>query len=534
MALIPASLVQVKMLPFDNKSEFQVILNMPEGSSLERTAQAAREIAARVRTEPEVADYQVYVGSAAPFNFNGLVRHYYLREGAHVADLQINLLQKDRRKQQSHDIVRRVRPAVARIAASYGARVTLSEVPPGPPVLQSLVAEVYAPDDAARQRLAETVRGLFKRTRGVVDIDWYVEEHQPKDRFVVDKEKAALHGISAENIADTLAFAVDGQSLGLIHLPNEREDVTVNLELPRSARASTDELLAVRVRAQSGALVPLRELVHVEHIDQDRSIYHKNLLPVTYVTADVSGSTESSAYAIFELNRALRELDAGPFGGKTGRLAVLGASLPSDDAEPAVKWDGEWQITLELFRDLGLAFGVVLILIYVLLVGWFRSFSVPAVVMVAIPFSLVGILPAHAAMGAFFSATSMVGFMAGAGIVVRNAIILVDFAQIRVREGMSVADAVVDAGAVRFRPMLLTALAVIVGASVILFDPIFQGLALSLMAGELASLLISRVAVPVLYERVAYYTAKPERAQHRASLTSMLTQSTEPAPETAS
>jgi multidrug efflux pump subunit AcrB len=248
----------------------------------------------------------------------------------------------------------------------------------------------------------------------------------------------------------------------------------------------------------------------------------------------VSGSTESSAYAIFELNRALRELDAGPFGGKTGRLAVLGASLPSDDAEPAVKWDGEWQITLELFRDLGLAFGVVLILIYVLLVGWFRSFSVPAVVMVAIPFSLVGILPAHAAMGAFFSATSMVGFMAGAGIVVRNAIILVDFAQIRVREGMSVADAVVDAGAVRFRPMLLTALAVIVGASVILFDPIFQGLALSLMAGELASLLISRVAVPVLYERVAYYTAKPERAQHRASLTSMLTQSTEPAPETAS
>jgi multidrug efflux pump subunit AcrB len=266
--------------------------------------------------------------------------------------------------------------------------------------------------------------------------------------------------------------------------------------------------LAVRVRGSGGALVPLRELVHVEHIAQDRSIYHKNLLPVTYVTADVSGTTESSAYAIFALNRALQKLDAKAFGGKAGRLAVYDASLPSDDAEPALKWDGEWQITLEVFRDLGLAFGVVLILIYVLLVGWFRSFSVPAVVMAAIPFSLVGILPAHAAMGAFFSATSMVGFMAGAGIVVRNAIILVDFAQLRIREGMSVADAVVDAGAVRFRPMLLTALAVMVGASVILFDPIFQGLALSLMAGELASLLISRIAVPVLYERVAHYTAK--------------------------
>jgi multidrug efflux pump subunit AcrB len=360
-------------------------------------------------------------------------------------------------------------------------------------------------------RLAEAVRAIFKRTPGVVDIDWYVEDAHEKDRFVIDKEKAALHGISAESISSTLRIAVGGQPVGLLHLGHEQDDVNISLELPRSARSSSDALLALRVRTADGGLIPLRELVRVDHSVEDRSIYHKNLLPVIYVTADVSGAIESSAYAVFAMNRELARLDAKGFGGRPGALGVFNGSQPPNDLAPSIKWDGEWHITLEVFRDLGLAFGVVLILIYVLLVGWFRSFVVPVVVMAAIPFSLVGILPAHAAMGAFFTATSMIGFMAGAGIVVRNSIILVDFAQSRIREGMSVADAVIDAGAVRFRPMLLTALAVVAGAAVILFDPIFQGLALSLMAGEIASLLISRIAVPVLYEMTARQV-EPESA----------------------
>ncbi|HRG95347.1 MAG TPA: efflux RND transporter permease subunit [Polyangiaceae bacterium] len=500
LAFVPAGAVKVKMLPFDNKSEFQIILNMPEGSSLERTAQAARELGDAVRGEPEVTDYQVYVGAASPFNFNGLVRHYYLRRGPSVADIQVNLLPKDERAAQSHAVARRVRPAVKAVADRYGARVAIAEVPPGPPVLQTLVAEVYGPSAAHRRALAERVREIYKKTPGVVDVDWYVEEPHAKDRLVIDKEKAALHGISAEAIAATVRVAVGGAPVGLLHLPREVEDVEIRLELPRASRASTEELLALGVRGSSGGLVALRELTRVERTVEDASIYHKNLMPVVYVTADVAGGAESSAYAILDMNKDLARLDAGDFGGKHGPVATYNLAQPTSTLEPAIKWDGEWHITLEVFRDLGMAFGVVLVLIYVLLVGWFRSFLVPLVVMAAIPFSLVGILPAHAAMGAFFTATSMIGFMAGAGIVVRNSIILVDFTESRVAEGVPLAEAVVLAGAVRFRPMLLTALAVVVGAAVILFDPIFQGLALSLMAGEIASLLISRMAVPVLYE----------------------------------
>ncbi|MEN9575464.1 MAG: hypothetical protein RL514_3319 [Verrucomicrobiota bacterium] len=501
MATVGFGWVKVKMLPFDNKSEFQIILNMPEGSALERTAQAAREIAAAVRTEPEVTDYQIYVGTASPFNFNGLVRHYFMRRGANVADIQVNLVGKQERKAQSHDIAKRVRPQVAAIAAKFGARVAIAEVPPGPPVLQTLVAEIYGPDEATRHATARKVREVFTSTPGVVDVDWYLEADQPKTRFVIDKEKAALHGISAETISQTLRIAVGGESVDLMHLPREKEDVNLVLQLPRSARTSPEELLALRVRSgdanalpepgTSGAapLVPLRELVKVEHTLEDKSIYHKNLMPVTYVIGDVAGVIESPVYAIFDMNKKLNALG----------LDLYNATMPFSDARPAMKWDGEWHITLEVFRDLGLAFGAVCILIYVLMVGWFRSFLTPLIVMAAIPFSLVGILPAHGGMGAFFTATSMIGFMAGAGIVVRNSIILVDFIEQRLREGMPLAEAVVDAGAVRFRPMLLTAMAVVVGAAVILEDPIFQGLAISLMAGEIASLLISRMAVPVLY-----------------------------------
>ena len=502
MALMGIGWVKVKMLPFDNKSEFQVILNMPEGSALEDTAQCAREIAAAIRVEPEVTDYEVYAGTSSPFNFNGLVRHYFMRRGANIADLQINLVAKGHRKAQSHDIAKRVRPQVTAIASKYGARVAIAEVPPGPPVLQTLVAEIYGPNQESRLALAHQVIKVFKDTPGVVDTDWYVEADQAKARLVIDKEKAALSGISAETISDTLRMAVGGAPVDLLHVPRDKEDVDIVLQLPRANRARVEDLLGLRVRSASNPaapLVPLRELVKVEQTTVEKSIYHKNLMPVTYVIGDVAGVVESPVYAILNMNKALRALDSRQFGGDGTALKILNASQPFTDDQPSMKWDGEWHITIEVFRDLGTAFAAVLVLIFILMVGWFRSFLTPIVVMVAIPFSLVGILPAHGLMGAFFTATSMIGFMAGAGIVVRNSIILVDFIEQRVAEGMPLAEAVVDAGAVRFRPMLLTALAVVVGASVILADPIFQGLAIALMAGEVASLLISRMAVPVLY-----------------------------------
>jgi multidrug efflux pump subunit AcrB len=525
--LVGLGWVKVKMLPFDNKSEFQVILNMPEGSALEQTARVAREIAAAVCVEPEVTDYQVYAGVASPFNFNGLVRHYFMRSGASVADIQVNLVGKHERKAQSHDIAKRMRPRIAEIAEKYGARVAVAEVPPGPPVLQTLVAEIYAPDEASRHALAGEVIEIFKQTEGVVDVDWYIEADQPKARFVIDKEKAALNGVSAETISQTLRIAAGGVSVDLVHQPREKEDVDLRLEFPRSMRSSPADLLAIRVRsgdanalpepgaAAQSPLIPLRELVRVEHTISDKSIYHKNLMPVTYVIGDVAGAVESPVYAILQMNQSLKQLDARKFGGTAPEVRIFNAVQPFTEYQPSLKWDGEWHITIEVFRDLGTAFAAVLILIYVLMVGWFRSFLTPIIVMAAIPFSLVGILPAHGLLGAFFTATSMIGFMAGAGIVVRNSIILVDFIELRLKEGMPLAEAVVDAGAVRFRPMLLTAMAVVVGASVILADPIFQGLAISLMAGEIASLVISRMAVPVLYYMA--YSRKAPRTTGKAA-----------------
>jgi multidrug efflux pump subunit AcrB len=491
------------MLPFDNKSEFQIILNMPEGSSLERTAQAAREIAAAVRVEPEVTDYQIYVGTAAPYNFNGLVRHYFMRRGANVADLQVNLTNKHERKAQSHDIAKRVRPRVTAIARKYHARVAVTEVPPGPPVLQTLVAEIYGPTEQARIKLARKVIEIFQQTDGVVDTDWYIEADQPKLRFVIDKEKAALNGISAEAIAQTLRIAVSGAPIDLVHVDQDREDVQLMLELPRSRRSTPEDLLALRVRSRNpmapGGLVPLRELVHVEKTITDKSIYHKNLKPVTYVIGDVAGRIESPVYAILRMNEALEKLDLRQYGNVKPALDIYNFYLPFTEQQLSMKWDGEWHITIRVFRDLGLAFAAVLILIYILMVGWFRSFLTPLIVMTVIPFSLVGILPAHGALHAFFTATSMIGFMAGAGIVVRNSIILVDFIELRLEHGLSLADAVIEAGLIRFRPIMLTALAVVVGAGVILFDPIFQGLAISLMAGGVVSMVVAPVMVPLLY-----------------------------------
>ncbi len=494
--------VTIKMLPFDNKSEFQVVIDAPEGTPLEQTARIAREMADALRGEPEVRDYQIYAGTAAPFNFNGLVRHYYLRRGPHVADIQVNLVGKGERSHQSHAVAQRIRPLVTAVARKYGAAVAVAEVPPGPPVLQSLVAEIYGPDPERRLALAAEVKKIMAATPGVVDLDWYVEAPQPKVRYVVDSAKAALHGVSAAAIARTVAVAAQGRAVDLLHVPAEREDVPVVFELPAAARGSPESFLTLLVRSDRDPAAPpvaLSELVRLERTVSGPNLYRKNLKPVTYVTADVAGVVESPAYALFQIDAAVRRLDARAFGATAAALPIYHLNLPVDDQSPALKWDGEWHITLEVFRDLGLAFAAVLVLIAMLMVGWFRSYVTPLVVMAAIPFSLVGILPAHWALGAFFTATSMIGFMAGAGIVVRNSIILVDFIELRRAHGLSLRDAVIEAGAVRFRPMLLTALAVVVGASVILADPIFQGLAISLMFGEIASLLISRLAVPVLY-----------------------------------
>ena len=531
MALVGFGWVKVKMLPFDNKSEFQIILNMPEGSSLERTAQAAREIADAVRTEPEVTDYEIYAGVASPFNFNGLVRHYFMRRGANVADLQINLVPKSERKAQSHDIAKRVRPRVAEIAKKFGARVAVAEVPPGPPVLQTLVAEIYGPTESNRLALAQKVIDIFHTTPGVVDTDWYIEADQPKDEFVIDKEKAALNGISAETISQTLKIAVGGESVDLLHVPREKEDVNIVLQLPLASRSRPEELLALGVRSgdanalpeplaagSAAPLVPLRELVTVKSTITDKSIYHKNLMPVTYVVGDVAGVVESPVYAILKMDEALKKLDAREFGGAPSTdsartannsehagavpgapIKIYNYHMPFTEQQPSLKWDGEWHITIEVFRDLGTAFAAVLVLIYILMVGWFKSFLTPLVVMVVIPFSLIGVLPAHGILHAFFTATSMIGFMAGAGIVVRNSIILVDFIELRLAQGHPLAEAVVEAGMVRFRPIMLTALAVVAGATVILFDPIFQGLAIALMAGSLVSMFTAPVLVPLLY-----------------------------------
>jgi multidrug efflux pump subunit AcrB len=508
-SLVYFGLVHVKMLPFDNKSEFQVIVDLPEGTTLEQTARVTREIGQYVAMVPEVTDYQMYVGSASPYNFNGLVRHYFLRQAPHQADLQVNLLPKDERRAQSHDIAKRVRPGIQAIAERYGARAKVAEVPPGPPVLQTLVAEVYGPDYDRQIAMARDIKALFARTPGVVDVDWYVEDPQPRVRFVVDREKAALNGVTVEQVVQTLRMAVGGTEIGLVHLAKEKEDVPILLRLPREERSGTTSLTEINVIGGGGRLVPLREIVRLEESPEGHSIYRKNMKRVVYVTGDMAGAEESPVYAIFQMNRALDAMRL-PEGYK---LARYSSEQPFRTDTLSMKWDGEWHITIEVFRDLGIAFAAVLVLIYVLVVGWFRNFITPLTIMAPIPLTLVGILPAHGLMGAFFTATSMIGFIAGAGIIVRNSIILVDFIELRIAQGMPLEEAVVDAGAVRFRPMLLTAAAVVVGAFVILFDPIFQGLAISLMAGEVASTLLSRMAVPVLY-----YMEKRHEAAHSAAI----------------
>jgi multidrug efflux pump subunit AcrB len=494
-SLVAFKAVRVKMLPFDNKSEFQVVVDMPEGTPLERTLALEQEIGAYLHTQPEVLNYQMYVGTSGPYNFNGLVRHYYLRCRPNQGDIQVNLRSIDERKRQSHDLAKEMRGPIQDIATKWNARVKVAEVPPGPPVVATLVAEIYGPDYKRQIELARRVRQIFDEMPGVVDVDWYVVADQKKLDFKVEQDKAALRGISSAEVSQSVATALGGAQAGLLHDPAEREDVPIHVQLSRASRSSAEALGGLYLNAPDGAMVPLGELARVHETTIDRNIYRKNLRDVVYVIGDVAGAEESPVYAIGKLGDKISGLQIA----EGYKIEQFTAVQPPDVKKIGIKWDGEWHITYEVFRDLGLAFAAVLVLIYVLVVGWFQSFKTPLVIMVPIPLTLVGILPAHAAMGAFFTATSMIGFIAGAGIIVRNSIILVDFIKLRREQRMSLERAVVDAGAVRFRPMLLTSAAVVVGAGVILFDPIFQGLAISLMAGEVASTLLSRMAVPVLY-----------------------------------
>jgi len=488
-------LVVLKMLPLDNKSEVQVVVDMPEGSTLERTNALLVELAAKLDTVPEVLDYQGYAGTAAPINFNGLVRQYFLRSGSNVGDLQVNLVDKHHRKRQSHEIALAMRPMLAKIGAKYGASVKVVEVPPGPPVLSPLVAEVYGPDYAGQRRVARALaKERFAATDGIVDIDTSVEADAPRERIVVDRERAARLSVPQSAIADAIAMAVSGFDATWIQDGASKYPRPVRLRLPAQDQATLASLLALEVRGAQGQLVPLSELVRVEQATWDGAIHHKDGLPVVYVTADEAGKLDSPLYGMFGI---VGQLDDHKVAGQT--LAQTFIAQPSDTSGYAVKWDGEWQITYETFRDMGIAYAAGMVLIYLLVVAQFRSYLVPLVIMAPIPLTVIGVMPGHALLGKQFTATSMIGMIALAGIIVRNSILLVDFINQETARGMPLVDAVIDACAVRAKPIVLTGVAAMLGAFFILDDPIFNGLAISLIFGIFVSTLLTLVVIPLLY-----------------------------------
>jgi multidrug efflux pump subunit AcrB len=489
-ALVPLRLVTVKMLPFDNKSEFQLIVDMPEGTSLERTAEVAQALALVVARDEAVSDVQTYAGVPAPFNFNGLVRHYFLRRGPTVADVQVNLVPKHERSAQSHDIALRVRPAVDSVALAYGASVKLAEIPPGPPVLATLTAEIYGPTYDEQIRVAEAVKGVFESVDGVVDVDWTVAAEHAQVRAAISQAEALLAGATPQQIAQSVAASLGGAQVGLLHDETAAEPIPIRLQLADSVSATIYDFGAVPLATPTGAR-RLETVAELDSVTAPQPIFHKNLRPVVYVTADVAGALESPAYAMIEMGDPLQEA--------VPDVDVLWAGSPTLTEESFVVWDGEWQITLEVFRDLGIAFAAVLVLIYVLVVAWFQSFTVPLVIMAPIPLTLIGILPAHAVSGAFFTATSMIGMIALAGIIVRNSILLVDFVELGLERGHSMTEAVVASGLIRSRPIILTALAVVIGGIVMVSDPIFQGLGIALISGAVVATALTLVAIPLLY-----------------------------------
>ncbi len=493
-SLAVMQLVVLKMLPFDNKSEFQVVVDLPEGRTLEDTNALLTELAAVLDTVPEVLDYQGYAGTSAPMNFNGLVRQYFLRSGSNVGDLQVNLVDKHERERQSHEIARALRPKLAAVGKRHGASVKVVEVPPGPPVLSPLVAEVYGPDYPRSRKLALELEKRFAGTDGIVDIDTSVEADSPRETIVVDRARATRLGVPQSAITDALAAAVSGLDATYVHDGASKVARPVRLRLPVSEQAGTDRLLALRVRGSQGQLVPLSELVTVQRAPWDGAILHKDLLPVVYVTGDEASKIDSPLYGMFDL---VGQLNDNRVGGQ--KIAQTFVSQPADTSDFAVKWDGEWQITYETFRDMGIAYAAGMVLIYLLVVAQFRSYLVPLVIMAPIPLTVIGVMPGHALLGAQFTATSMIGMIALAGIIVRNSILLVDFINQSIAEGRSAEQAVIEACAVRAKPIVLTGAAAMLGAFFILDDPIFNGLAVSLIFGILVSTALTLVVIPLLY-----------------------------------
>ncbi|GAA4280972.1 efflux RND transporter permease subunit [Gaetbulibacter aestuarii] len=487
--------VAVKMLPFDNKNEFQVVIDMPEGTTLERTGVVAKEISQYLATRPEVINYQNYVGTSAPITFNGLVRHYDLRGGSNMADIQVNLLDKEERSDQSHDIVRRLRQDIQKIAKKYNANVKLVEVPPGPPVLSTIVGEVYGPDYQEQIKVADSLKSILEHTQDVVDVDWMVEANQTEYKFEINKEKAMLYGVAPQQITATMNMALSNRPVTNLYDEHAINQVGIVLTLDEKEKSTVNDISQLKVKSKQGNLVPIADLVDIKKTIAPKSIYHKNQKPVVYVLADMAGKLESPAYAILGMTEKLQDIPL-PKGYKMKEMYL---GQPEFEDNYTVKWDGEWQITLEVFRDLGIAFLGAIILIYILIVGWFQNFKAPIVMMVAIPLSLIGIILGHWLMGAYFTATSFIGMIALAGIMVRNSVLLIDFINLRTDEGLPLKQAVIEAGAVRTTPILLTAGTVVIGAFVILFDPIFQGLAISLMGGTIVSTVLTLLVVPLVY-----------------------------------
>ncbi|WP_064966583.1 efflux RND transporter permease subunit [Tenacibaculum ovolyticum] len=495
MLLFFTNSVAVKMLPFDNKNEFQVVIDMPEGTTLERTAVVTQEIAQYLATRPEVVNYQNYIGTSAPITFNGLVRHYDLRGGSNMADIQVNLVDKGKRTIQSHGIAKLLRPEMQKIAAKYNANVKLVEVPPGPPVLSTIVAEVYGPDYKEQIKIANSVQNILKNTADVVDIDWMVEDDQIEYQFEINKEKAMLYGVAPQQIAYTMNMALANSPITSLYDENAVSQVGLILSLDEKEKSTISDISQLKIKSKQGNMISIGDLVDITETVNAKSIFRKNQKRVVYVMADMAGELESPAYAILGMEAKLKEIKL-PEGYKLNEMYL---GQPDFEDDYTVKWDGEWQITLEVFRDLGIAFLGAIILIYILIVGWFQNFKAPIVMMVAIPLSLIGIILGHWMMGAFFTATSFIGMIALAGIMVRNSVLLIDFINLRLAEGIPLKQAAIEAGAVRTTPILLTAGTVVIGAFVILFDPIFQGLAISLMGGTIVSTVLTLLVVPLVY-----------------------------------
>ena len=487
--------VVVKMLPFDNKNEFQVVIDMPEGTTLERTTAVTKEIAQYLSTKPEVVNYQNYIGTSAPITFNGLVRHYDMRGGSNMADIQVNLLHKEDRDLQSHDIAKLMRPDIQKIAKKYGANVKIIEVPPGPPVLSTLVAEIYGPDYKEQIKVANQVKTILENTTDIVDIDWMVEDNQTEYKLEVDKEKAMLNGIAPQQVVGNLTYLLKEYPVSNLYDENSSDNVGIVLSLDDKDKTSLQDIQSLKIKSSQGNMIPVSDLVKVVQDTLQKTIYRKDQKRVVYVTADMAGALESPVYAILGMNEKLAKMNV-PKGYKVNELYM---EQPTDESDFTVKWDGEWQITLEVFRDLGVAFLVVIVIIYMLIVGWFQNFKTPMVMMLAIPLSLIGIVFGHWLLGAYFTATSFIGMIALAGVMVRNSVLLIDFIEIRLNEGVALKQAIIEAGAVRTTPILLTTGAVVIGASIILFDPIFQGLAISLVFGAVVSTVLTLLVVPIIY-----------------------------------